>query len=141
MKLNKVITNVLFGSCVIIATQQANAERPERYTRDAGPDITFSEWEGKQYEPVKVQNLKPFRLDEMLDTYQLDCSRKAEQVKFLQSFRQSKIQLITARFQSTFTPTVVKATDPVKYDTINKIGKGDINWIIDQKLYKLKNNC
>ena len=112
MKLRRVITNVLFGSCVTIVTLSANAEQPE-----------------------------PIALDEFLDTYQLDCARKDEQVQFLQSFRQSKWQMITARFESVFTPRIVKSMNTGRYNIINKIGKGDVNWIIDQKLHKLKNNC
>lgn len=140
MKLKRVITNVLFGSCVIIATQQANAERPARVTPDAGPAVSHSEYHSDDYyDKVKVKQVIP--LDEMLDTFQIDCSRKKEQVIFLQGFRQSKLQMIGARFQSMITPAPVKIVKQDKYRELNHIGKGDVNWIIDQKLLKLKNNC
>ena len=108
MNLKKVITNVLFGSCVIIATHQASAEMP------------MSDWD--------------------LDHFQPDCSRKADQVKWLQSFRNTDVERIGARMEVMLTPWRW-VTDPEKQNRVNLLGRGDYNWLINQHLITLRNNC
>ena len=99
---------MLFGSCVIIATQQVNAEMP------------MDDWD--------------------LDHFQPDCSRKQEQVQWLQSFRNSDAQRLSARLETFLTPWR-SITNPEKAHRINLIGRGDYNWLINQHLMTLKNNC
>jgi hypothetical protein len=99
---------VLFGSCVIIATQQVNAEMP---------------------------------IDDYdLDHFQVDCSRKAEQVQFLQSFRNTDAQRLGARLETMLTPWRW-FTDTEDQRRVYKIGRGDYNWLINQHLMTLRNNC
>jgi len=132
---------VLFGSCVIIATQQVNAEeynRPAKITPAPGPDVSISTWHGKQYSAVRVTD--PITLETMLDQFQPDCSRKAEQVQFLQSFRNNNTQRLGARVKTLLTPWRW-FTEPSEQRHVYLTGRGDYNWLINQHLMTLKNNC
>ena len=75
-----------------------------------------------------------------LDTFQLDCSKKQQQVEFLQSLRSSSDQRTGARLQSFLTPWKW-FTDPEGQERIYNVGEGSYNWIINQHLWTLKNNC
>jgi hypothetical protein len=108
MKLRRAIINVLFGSCVIIATQQVNAEMP------------MDDWD--------------------LDHFQPDCSKKREQVEWLQSFRNSDGQRLSARVEQFVTPWRW-FTDYEEARRVSLIGRGDYNWLINQHLMTLRNNC
>lgn len=99
---------MLFGSCVIIATQSANAEMPMN--------------------------------DNDLDHFVPDCSKKREQVEWLQSFRNSKAQRLTARIEVYATPWRW-ITDPEAQRRLSLLGRGDYNWLINQHLMTLRNNC
>ena len=141
MHLPKVIISVLCGSCVIIATQQVNAQeysRPAKITPASGPAVSVTDWQGKHYKPVNVTN--PTTLEELLDGFQPDCSRKAQQVKFLQSFRNSDAQRLGARVETLLTPWRW-FTDNDKQKHVYLTGRGDYNWLINQHLMTLRNNC
>ena len=141
MNLQGVITSVLFGSCVIIATQQVNAEeynRPAKITPAPGPAVSISTWQDKHYMPVRVKD--PITLETMLDQFQPDCSRKVEQVQFLQSFRNSEAKRLTSRLKALVTPwRWFTDRDGQRHEYLT--GRGDYNWLINQHLMTLKNNC
>ena len=75
-----------------------------------------------------------------LDTMQLDCSKKKEQIEFLQSLRSTSDQRAGARLETLLTPWRM-FTDPEGRERVEHVGKGSYNWIINQHLWTLKNNC
>lgn len=75
-----------------------------------------------------------------LDHFQIDCSKKQQQVEFLQSLRSTSDQRAGARLQSFLTPWRW-FTDPEGQARVHHVGKGSYNWIIDQALWELRNNC
>ena len=75
-----------------------------------------------------------------LDKFRIDCSKKRQQVEFLQSLRSTSDQRAGARLQSFLTPWRW-FTDPEGQERINNVGKGEYNWLINQHLWDLKNNC
>ena len=81
----------------------------------------------------------PMNIDD-LDHFVVDCSKKQQQVEFLQSLRSSSDQRAGARLQTILTPWRW-FTDPEGHERVYNVGKGSYNWIINQHLWTLKNNC
>lgn len=75
-----------------------------------------------------------------LDHFVVDCSIKQQQVEFLQSLRSTADQRAVAGLQTLLTPWRW-FTDPEGQDRVYHVGKGSYNWIINQHLWTLKNNC
>lgn len=81
----------------------------------------------------------PMNIDD-LDHFVVDCSIKQQQVQFLQSMRSTADQRAVAGLQSLLTPWRW-FTDPEGQYRVDHVGKGSYNWIINQHLWTLKNNC
>jgi hypothetical protein len=75
-----------------------------------------------------------------LDHYQIDCSRKAEQIAFLQSQRSTRDERLYAGAINTVKPWTVY-TDTNEYSQRYQINNGRVNWIINQKLMRLAYDC
>ncbi|SVC77744.1 uncharacterized protein METZ01_LOCUS330598 [marine metagenome] len=71
--------------------------------------------------------------------FQIDCSKKREQVAFLQSMYSTDNERRNARFMNLLTPWTV-FTDRAGGARRKYVGNGEYNWVIRQKLYKL-NGC
>lgn len=78
--------------------------------------------------------------DNDLNHFVGDCSRKAEQVAWLQSLRNSDAQRLGARAEVMLTPWRW-ITNPEEQRRVALIGRGDYNWLINQHLWSLKTNC
>ena len=75
-----------------------------------------------------------------LDHFVIDCSKKQQQVEFLQSLRSSSDQRAGARLETLLTPWRW-FTDPEGANRVYHVGKGNYNWLINQILWSLENNC
>ena len=75
-----------------------------------------------------------------LDHFQIDCSKKQQQVEFLQSLRSTSDQRAGARLETLLTPWRW-FTDPEGANRVYHVGKGNYNWLINQILWSLENNC
>lgn len=75
-----------------------------------------------------------------LASYQIDCSRKAEQIVFLESQRSSPDDRLLAWATNYFMPWQ-QYTDPNRYHDRRTVTGGNINWMINQKLLRLAKDC
>jgi hypothetical protein len=75
-----------------------------------------------------------------LDHFVVDCSKKKEQVAFLQSMYGTDNERRNARFANALTPWTV-FTDRTGRARQKYFGNGEYNWIIRQKLYILNTQC
>lgn len=75
-----------------------------------------------------------------LNHFQIDCSRREEQLKFLQSLRISSDDKLRAGVENVLTPWRV-FTDPAQRTSQQFVFQGNINWTINQLLLKLSRDC
>ncbi len=72
-----------------------------------------------------------------LNYFRIDCSRKEEQIRMLQSMRQSRDEQLMAVVTNAVTFWTA-FTDPQTYDTRAEIGSGEINKQINYNLQHLR---
>lgn len=75
-----------------------------------------------------------------LDHYQIDCSRKAEQIAFLQSQRTTRDQRLQDGMTNVVKPWTIY-TDTNNYSQRYQVNNGRLDWIINQKLMRLAYDC
>jgi len=75
-----------------------------------------------------------------LDNFQIDCSHRTEQIAFLQSMRSTSDDQLYARASNALQPWLV-LTDPTQQYNNAVRGHGRSNWVINQKLIALRDDC
>lgn len=75
-----------------------------------------------------------------LNHYQIDCSRKFDQIAVLQSMRPTRDDRMFARLSKMVQPWKV-VTDPLSNSENEAIGTGRTEWLINQKLIALHRDC
>lgn len=105
-------SGIAFGLCVIIASLSSGCA--------SGPPVNRI--------PMAAEDLNYFRID---------CSRKEEQIRMLQSMRQTGDERLAANFTNMVKPWTL-FTDPEGYGTRAEIGSGEINKQINYNLQRLR---
>ena len=82
---------------------------------------------------------QPMRFSD-LDNFQINCNRRTEQMALLQSMRSTHDDRLFALLSNTVQPWK-QFSDPEQYNEniIRGYGRGD--WVINQKLMELRDNC
>ena len=75
-----------------------------------------------------------------LDGYQIDCRRRGEQIAFLQSMRPTNDEKLFAGFGAMLQPWNY-IVDPYVHDSKRAVSTGRSEWLINQKLMELRDNC
>jgi len=75
-----------------------------------------------------------------LDYFQIDCSRRTEQIAFLQSLRSTADDRLLARATNALTPWRM-FTNPSAYYNNAAQGSSRTDWVINQKLIALRDDC
>lgn len=75
-----------------------------------------------------------------LARFEIDCSRKEEQIRFLQSLRASSDDQFWHRLESRFRPWGA-VTNSDQHTQRNQVGSGRTNWLINQNLLMIQRNC
>lgn len=75
-----------------------------------------------------------------LDGFQIDCRRKSEQIAFLQSMRPTNDEKLFAGFGAMLQPWNY-IVDPYAHDSRRAVSTGRSEWLINQKLMELRDNC
>ena len=75
-----------------------------------------------------------------LDRYQIDCRYKAQQIAMLQSMRPTPDDRLFARIENAFNPFSI-ITDTNQHFDRKAISSGRTEWIINQKLMALRDDC
>lgn len=105
-------SGIVFGLCAIIVSLSSGCA--------SSPPVNRI--------PMAAQDLNHFRID---------CSRKQEQIRMLQSMRQTGDEQLTASFVNMTRPWTA-FTDPDGYGTRAEIASGEINKQINYNLQKLR---
>ena len=75
-----------------------------------------------------------------LDGFQIDCRRRGEQMAFLQSMRPTNDEKLFAGFGAMLQPWTY-LSDPYAQDSRRVLSTGRSEWLINQKLMELRDNC
>ena len=75
-----------------------------------------------------------------LDGFQIDCRRRGEQMAFLQSMRPTNDEKLFAGFGAMLQPWTY-LSDPYAQDSRRVVSTGRSEWLINQKLMELRDNC
>ena len=75
-----------------------------------------------------------------LDYFQIDCSRRTEQIAFLQSLRSTADDRMLARATNALMPWRMFA-NPAAYNNNAAQGSNRTDWVINQKLIALRDDC
>ena len=75
-----------------------------------------------------------------LDSFQIDCSRRNEQIFLLQSMRSTRDDRLIARASNAIQPWLAYTNPEQHYNNANR-GYGRADWVINQKLIALRDNC
>ena len=75
-----------------------------------------------------------------LDHFKINCKKKAEQIAFLQSMRPTPDEKLFAGFSAMFQPWTY-ITDPYAQDSRQVVSTGRSEWLINQLLMELRDNC
>ena len=75
-----------------------------------------------------------------LDHFQINCKKKAEQIAFLQSMRPTNDEKLFAGFSTALQPWTY-VTDPYGHDSSRAVSTGRSEWLINQLLMELRDNC
>ena len=75
-----------------------------------------------------------------LDGFQIDCRRRGEQMAFLQSMRPTNDEKLFAGFGAMLQPWTY-LTDPYAQDSRQAVSTGRSEWLINQLLMELRDNC
>lgn len=75
-----------------------------------------------------------------LDSFQIDCSKRTQQIAFLQSMRSTPDDRLFARASNALQPWL-PYTNPEQHYNNAVRGHGRTDWVINQKLIELRDNC
>ena len=75
-----------------------------------------------------------------LDSFQIDCSRRNEQIFLLQSMRSTRDDRLIARASNALQPWLAYTNPEQHYNNANR-GYGRADWVVNQKLIELRDNC
>ena len=75
-----------------------------------------------------------------LDHFKVNCKKKAEQIAFLQSMRPTNDEKLFAGFSTIFQPWNY-ITNPYEHDSNRAVSTGRSEWLINQLLMELRDNC
>ena len=75
-----------------------------------------------------------------LDHFRIDCKKKTQQIAFLQSMRPTPDEKLFAGFSAMLQPWTY-ITDPYGQDSRQVVSSGRSEWIINQHLMTLRDNC
>lgn len=75
-----------------------------------------------------------------LNHFQIDCRKKAEQMAFLQSMRPTRDEKLLAGLSAIFQPWTY-VTDPYGYSNNRALSSGRTDWLTNQLLMELRDNC
>jgi hypothetical protein len=75
-----------------------------------------------------------------LDHFKINCKKKAEQIAFLQSMRPTNDEKLFAGLSTVFQPWNY-LTDPYGHDSNRAVSTGRSEWVINQLLMELRDNC
>lgn len=75
-----------------------------------------------------------------LDHFQIDCSRRNEQIALLQSMRSTPDDRLLARASNALQPWQM-FTNPDAYYNRAAMGSNQSDWVINQKLMALRDDC
>lgn len=77
---------------------------------------------------------------EDLNYFKIDCSKKKEQIEFLQRQLNNGDDMLIARLKNMVTPWTA-LTDPEGRSEQYSIGSGHSNWLIKQTIWKIRYTC
>ena len=75
-----------------------------------------------------------------LEHFKINCKKKAEQIAFLQSMRPTNDEKLFAGFSAMFQPWTY-LSDPYAQDSRQAVSTGRSEWLINQLLMELRDNC
>jgi hypothetical protein len=75
-----------------------------------------------------------------LDSLQINCGQRSQQIALLQSMRSTPDDRLLALLSNTVQPWK-QFSNPEQYQENALIGYGRTNWVINQKLMELRDNC
>jgi hypothetical protein len=75
-----------------------------------------------------------------LETFQIDCKKKEEQIRFLQSLRSGQDDKLAAGVTNMAKPWT-RYTNPDEHNQRVSVHKGYSNWLINQNLMRLSWDC
>lgn len=75
-----------------------------------------------------------------LDRFQIDCSKKSQQIAFLQSLRPTRTEQISSGTANLTAPWMI-VTDRQTYQHRVDVHNGKIDWTINQLLMRLAHDC
>ena len=75
-----------------------------------------------------------------LETFQIDCARKTEQIAFLESQRTTGDDRLWAWATNYVTPWTAY-TDTEQHNERRSVSSGRVNWLISQKMMRLAKDC
>jgi hypothetical protein len=75
-----------------------------------------------------------------LDHFKVNCRKKAEQIAFLQSMRPTRDEKLLTGFSALLQPWTY-ITDPYGHDSKQAVSTGRSEWVINQLLMELRDNC
>ena len=75
-----------------------------------------------------------------LETFHIDCQQREAQIRWLQSMRQRPDDQLIA-YLDNITQPWQRFTDPTAARARDHIAAGRTNWLINQHLMTLRNNC
>jgi len=75
-----------------------------------------------------------------LDHFKVNCKKKAEQIAFLQSMRPTRDEKLLAGFSVMLQPWNY-LVEPYEHDSKRAVSTGRSEWVINQLLMELRDNC
>jgi len=75
-----------------------------------------------------------------LDHFKVNCRKKGEQIAFLQSMRPTNDEKLLTGFSALLQPWTY-ITDPYGHDSKQAVSTGRSEWVINQLLMELRDNC
>ena len=75
-----------------------------------------------------------------LNHFKINCKKKAEQIAFLQSMRPTNDEKLFAGFSTMLQPWKY-ITNPYGHDSNRAVSTGRSEWLINQLLMELRDNC
>ena len=75
-----------------------------------------------------------------LDSFQIDCSQRTEQIALLQSMRSTRDDRLVARASNAIQPWLAYTNPEQHYNNANR-GYGRADWVIHQKRIELRDIC
>ena len=75
-----------------------------------------------------------------LNHFKINCKKKAEQIAFLQSQRPTPDEKLLAGFSAMLQPWTY-LTNPYEHDSNRAVSTGRSEWLINQLLMELRDNC